>query len=106
MDRPFPVKTAADVAVREVTLLGAADIAYWADRLRPERLTPAEADGRAGVMLAAISSRFFGVRFRELSLSVLVRPPEVGDGRNAAFLVHAFNTSRFFAFCERVFFST
>ena len=46
-------------------------------------------------------------------LLLLPRPPErppqettVGTGRDAAFLVHAFNSCRFFAFWERAFFTT
>ena len=47
-----------------------------------------------------------GVRFRELSFSVLVSRLEAGVRQDAAYLVRAFNSCRLFAFCERVFFST
>src|SRR4051812_43520591 len=98
------VKWAAEIAhVREVSLLGTADLGFWKDRLAREELCPAERDGRARVLLIAADLRFMGVRFRELSFSVEVVPPGPGD---AAFLVRAFNSCSFFAFCERMLFST
>jgi hypothetical protein len=101
------VKWAAQLArVREVSLLGTADLAYWEDRLRRENLVPAERDGQAQLLIIATDSKYMGVRFRELSFSVLVSWSEVGIPRDAAYLVRAFNSFRFFAFCERVFFST
>jgi hypothetical protein len=47
-----------------------------------------------------------GLRFQELSFSVVVEPKDLGESRNAAYLVGAFNSRAFFAFCERVLFST
>lgn len=100
------VKWAAELAhVREVSLLGTADLAFWKERLRKEELLPAESDGLAQLMLSAADSIFMGVPFRELSFSVLVRPEE-GGPRDAACLIRAFNSCRLFACCERVFFST
>jgi hypothetical protein len=96
------VKYVADLKhVREVSLLGTADLAFWADRLRKEGLVPAEQDGKAQLLVIAADAKFLGVRFRELSFSVLVS----GHG-HGAFLIQAFNSSRLFAFCERAFFST
>jgi hypothetical protein len=102
----MPVKWAAELAhVREVSLLGTADAAFWKDRLRNEELLPAEKDGQAQVLISAADSKFLGVPFRELSFCVLVSPLE-GGTQDAAFLLRAFNSSRFFAFCERALFST
>jgi hypothetical protein len=96
------IKWAARLSnVREVSLLGTADLAFWRDRLRAEGLAPAERDGRAQVLVVAADAKFFGIRFREVSFSVLVASPAEG-----ALLLRAFNSSRFFAFCERFFFST
>ncbi len=101
------VKWAAELAhVREVSLLGTADLAFWKDRLRTEALLPAESDGRAQLLITAADSKFMGVRFRELSFCVPVSRPDSGTRQDAAYLVRAFNSCRFFAFCERVFFST
>ena len=85
--------------VREVALAGTADLAYWRERLRGEGLVPLDEDGRASLLLTAIESKFGGIPFRELSISVLLP----GGG---AFLAHAFNSSRLLAFAERAFFQT
>ena len=101
------MKYVAELAhVREVSLLGSADLGFWAERLRGEGLTPVEHAGRARVLVVACDSKFFGVRFRELSFSVFVRRPDASEGSDAAFLVQAFNSSRFFAWSERTWFST
>ena len=101
------VKWAAELAhVREVSLLGTADLAFWKDGLLKEELLPAESDGRAQLLIIAADSKFMGVRFRELSFCVSVSRPNDGTRQDAAYLVRAFNSCRFFAFCERVFFST
>jgi hypothetical protein len=101
------VKYVAELAhVREVSLLGTADLAFWKGRLLKEDLVPAEDEGKAQLLIVAADSKFMGVRFREVSFSVLVSRHDEGTRRDAAFLVHAFNSCWSFAFCERVFFST
>lgn len=100
------IKYVADLAhVREVALVGVADLPFWSARLAAEGLRPALLEDRAAVLLTAMQGVFKGIRFREVSVSVLLddpsRPTEPG-----AFLVHAFNSNRFFACCERVFFHT
>jgi hypothetical protein len=101
------VKSAAELNhVREVSLSGTADLSFWKDWLKNEDLAPAERDGKAQILVVAADSKFKGVKFREVSFSVLVSNHEDGGRREAAFLVRAFNSSRFFAFCERVLFST
>ena len=93
---PF-ISTITDV--REVGLTGTADLAYWGRHVHEERLTPLDHNGRAAILLTAIASKFRGITFRELSISVLL-----ADG--GAFLAHAFNSSRPLAFAERVLFQT
>ena len=108
------MKYVAELAhVREVSLLGSANLGFWAEWLRVEGLTPVEHAGRARVLVVACDSKFFGVRFRELSFSVFVRRPDASGGvgkpapnADAAFSVQAFNSSRFFAWSERTWFST
>lgn len=85
--------------VREVALRGTAGLAYWRDCLQREELVPYDEDGRAVLLVTAIESKFRGIPFREMSVSVVLR-----DG--SAFLVHAFNSSRLLAFAERAFFQT
>lgn len=87
--------------------MGTADLAYWRDRLRTDDLIPAESDdGRAQLMIVGAEGKYLGVRFRELSASVVVCSPAKRSPQDAAYLVRAFNSSRFFAFCERAIFST
>src|SRR5262245_46140651 len=102
-----PVQWAAELAhVREVSLLGTADLAFWKARLLKENLRPAEQDGQAQLVISAADSKYRGVRFRELSFSVRVSWLEERTRPDAAYLVRAFNSCRLFAFLERVFFST
>jgi hypothetical protein len=98
---------AAELAhVREVTLRGTADLSFWKDWLMEHDLRPSEHDGKAQFLIVAADSKYMGICFRELSFSVLVSPQEVGAQQDAVYLVRAFNSSRLFTFCERVFFST
>jgi hypothetical protein len=102
-----PIKYVAELShVREVTLLGTADLAYWAERLTREDLTPIERDGFAQVMIIAADSKHMGVKFREVSFSILASGRHDERTQKGAYLLQAFNSCRFFAFCERVFFST
>jgi len=90
--------------VREVTLLGTADLTYWQRQLRDEHVVPLDSAGRAQLMITAASMKFMGVAFSEISLCVLLT--DAASAAAGAFLVQAFNSSRVFAWCERVLFST
>jgi hypothetical protein len=102
-----PVKWAAELAhVREVTLLGTADLSFWKDWLMEQDLRPSEHDGQAQLLIVAADSKYMGICFRELSFSVLVSTQEVGAQQDAVYLARAFNSSQLFTFCEQIFFST
>jgi hypothetical protein len=104
---PKPIKyTAVLKHVREVALSGTADLTFWKDRLQQQNLLPAERDGRARVLIIAAAGNFAGIRFQELSFSILLSRTTDAGGDDGAYLLQAFNSSRFFAFCERTFFST
>jgi hypothetical protein len=92
--------------VREVSLLGSADLAFWRERLRTENLVPAERDGEAQIMIVGATMKFMGIRFTEISVSVLLSGHDGATGKAGAFLVQDFNSSRLFAWCERVLFAT
>ena len=97
-----PVKYVATVeGVRDVTLVGAADYAYWVDRLAGEDLVPLNVSGRAETWICAAKLKWMGVAFAELTVSI-----RVGDEGKDAFLVAAFNTSRVFSWFERTCFHT
>jgi hypothetical protein len=67
--------------VREITIAGDAD------------------EGRTQLLIISADAVYCGIRFRELSISRVL-----ADGR--AELLQAYNSVRFFAFCERAFFKT
>ncbi len=106
MQSQAKIRYAAELAqVREISLLGTADLGYWQDALRDENVSLAERDGRAQVLIIAAAAEYWGIRFREVSISLLV--DGFGGRRMAgAFLWQAFSSQRFFAFCERSFFRT
>src|SRR5690349_1730855 len=101
------LKWAAELShVREISLRGTAELDFWRRRLAEQDLSPAESERRAQILIVAAGAKFRGIRFSELSVSVLVSPPNPSTGEEAAYLLHAFNSNGFFAFCERVFFAT
>jgi hypothetical protein len=102
-----PVKYIAQPRhVKEVSLLGSADLRFWQHRLLDENLKPAAFDGRAQILITAAEMKYLGIRVRELSFSILVCGPGHPTRANGAFLACAFNSSRFLAFCKRRLFST
>lgn len=104
---PTPVKYIATVkGSAEVTLHGTADFTFWQNRLRKERLFPYRAGSRAELVLSAVESRWLGVRFRELVLTVVVSHRQNGSTRDGYFLFAAYNSSRVFAWIERTAFRT
>jgi hypothetical protein len=105
---PFEaVKYIADIEpVHEVSIVGSAEAEFWSRRLAAIGLTPSIVDGRAQVVLSAMASQFRGIRFRELCISVIAKVRGAESSGEALFLLQAFNSSRLFTFCERVFFST
>ena len=85
--------------VLEVTLVGTASLAVWQPHLEAEGLRYAAAGDTLPVVLSATQARYWGMTFREFSLSLLLNDSE-------ALLFHAFNSNRFFAWVERRMFHT
>ncbi len=101
-----PVKYIAVVkGAREVTLIGAADYDYWANRLLPDNLQPESRNGRAEIGLSAVQLKWMGISFREFSVSIAVRD-RVEPSIDGIYLDSAFSTSRMFAFIEKHHFRT
>lgn len=92
--------------VAEVTLLGAANLSFWQEKLEREGLLAASRDGQAQVLIIAADARFKGVRFRELSISILVGGIGKGGTQDAVYLCCAYNSLGLFAFVERKVFHT
>ena len=70
--------------VREVSLLGSADLAFWRERLSAENLLPAERDGKARIMIVGAAMRFMGIRFSEISFSVILSGHEEATGQGGS----------------------
>lgn len=77
------------------------DVAFVAqlDHVREIAIAGDADEGRTQLLLIAADASFCGIRFRELSISRVESPER-------ATLLQAFNSVRFFAFCERFFFKT
>ena len=92
--------------VHEIALRGLADLSFWTDRLQEQRVTPIDYDGKAKLVLTAVKGKWMAFDFRELSISVFVSGELDSEPCEGCYLVHAFNSSRLLAFCERTFFHT
>jgi len=92
--------------VREVALHGSADLRYWSERLTGEGFSPVAQQNKAQILVTGVAAKWMGVAFCELSIGVLVRAEWNGGHEDGILLLHAFNSSRLFAFCERRCFQT
>ena len=92
--------------VREVALHGSADLSYWSERLTGEGFSPVAQQNKAQILVTGVAAKWMGVAFRELSIGALVRAEWNGGHEDGILLLHAFNSSRLFAFCERRCFQT
>lgn len=91
--------------VREVTLTGTADLGFWSDFLNAEGLAPVRCSDGAQVVVVAAEMVYLGVRFTEISFSVRAVLTK-SSSRAGMRLLHAFTSSRIFAWCERTIFTT
>ena len=92
--------------VREVTLVGSADLEFWQNHLAKERLFPYNNDGQAELLINAVELQWMGINFRELVISLPVCESRDGDAMDGYYLVQAFSSSRLLALSERLFFQT
>ena len=91
--------------VREVTVIGTTDLGYWSDYLKTEGLAPVRYRDDAQVVVVAAEMVYLGLRFTEVSFSVCAELPQVSSSAGMRSL-HAFTSSRVFAWCERTMFAT
>lgn len=91
--------------VKEVSVHGRAELAYWQRYLAREGLRAHDDHGCAELVLIAAEMVWMGARFTELSVSVAVQGERPGQ-RGGMYLVQAFNSSRAFAWFERALFQT
>ena len=90
--------------VREVTLTGTTDLGFWSDYLKAEGLAPVRCGDGGQVVVVAAEMVYLGLRFTEVSFSVRVVLPQSSSAGMR--LLHAFTSSRVFAWCERTIFAT
>lgn len=99
------IRNAAEIHnVKEMTLVCTAGIAVWQDYLKTFGIVPVEYNGMAKILISVTEMKFLKIRFREFVISVFVtgKDPE----SEAAFLLLAYNSNKFFSWSERKFFST
>ncbi|MBI5029855.1 MAG: hypothetical protein HZB51_04960 [Chloroflexi bacterium] len=102
-----PIQYVAEIKhVKEVTLYGVANLEFWQNCLKPENLIPFQEDGKAHLFISATELVYMGIKFREVSFSVYVADPKEVSKHGGFYLIHAFNSSRLFAFSERTMFQT
>lgn len=92
--------------VRELRLLGRAKLDFWNAQLSNKPFQAFSDDGFAEITIAATELVWKGFRFNELTVSLTVAAKDDSQNQIGYLLLHAFNSNRFFAFCERMFFST
>ena len=98
---PPPLKYIAQLKnVRELALMGAADLSWWQDHLAAEDLEPVEVDGRAQVAVTGLDTKWMGIPFRDLSVAIAARG-RFDSEETGFYLARAFNASRFIAGVER-----
>lgn len=89
--------------VKEVNLIGSADLVYWQNFLSKENLVPFNNNGKAEIIISTPTLSWSGIHFSEFVVAVALGNKE-GTSRNGYYLVHAYNTSGLLAFYERVLF--
>jgi hypothetical protein len=99
------VKYVAEIKdVREICLIGSADLEFWKTHLSQLQLSPTNFAGHARVLISAVKLKWMGIAFEELSIAIPIDPPD--STKHSIYLVSAFSTSRLLAWCERTFFQT
>jgi hypothetical protein len=93
--------------VRELRLIGNANLDFWNKQLTNEPFQAFQVDGGyAEITIGATELVWKGFRFNELTVSLVIAAKDNSQKQIGYLLLHAFNSNRFFAFCERAFFST
>lgn len=85
--------------VLEVSLVCQGESAPWHQPLAAEGMTLPPEQEKVELILSGVETRYMGVKFRELSISLRLDEERV-------FLVHAFNSNPLFAWAERTVFRT
>ncbi len=92
--------------VREITLVGRADLGFWRDALASEQLAPYDDAGYTQMQVSVTDLRWMGIHFNEFTITVRVDPPLGQNTAQATYLACAFNSSKLLALAEQRLFHT
>ncbi len=92
--------------VKELRLIGQANLDFWNRQLADKPFQAFDNNGLAEITISATELVWKGFRFNELTIFLTIAEKNDPNKQSGVFLLHAFNSNRFFAFCERAFFST
>jgi hypothetical protein len=93
-------------SVRELNLVGSADLAYWTAHLAGTGLAPLNRDGQAEISIGATDLTWMGWRFNESIVVVTLAEACAPNASAGGYLLHAYNSKPALAFMERTFFRT
>ena len=104
---PKNAKYAATVEnVKELRLTGNANLEFWNKHFADKPFQVFDNQGFAEITISATELVWKGFRYNELTITLALAEKDNPHKQVGVFMLHAFNTNRFFAFCERAFFST
>jgi hypothetical protein len=103
---PEKIRYVAEVEnVKEVSLVANADLRYWRELIRNEEFSPYDDHGNAELLITSADLVWKGMRSREVSVSLKICANDRNEP-DGFYLLHAFNSSRVFAWIERNVFHT
>jgi hypothetical protein len=104
---PAPIHYTVEVqSVRELNLVGSADLGYWTAHLAGTGLAPLDRNGQAELSLGATDLTWMGWRFNESIVVLTLAEPCAPNASAGSYLLHAYNSKPALAFMERAFFKT
>ncbi len=92
--------------VRDVRLVGTADLFFWQQHLSHSNLFPYSENGTAHLVVSATDFVWQGFPVQEFVLSVVASLQRDASNPDGFYLAHAFNSSRLLSLLERTFFQT
>lgn len=93
--------------VKELRLIGSAALDFWNGQLKGKPFQAFQAASScAEITIAATELVWKGFRFNELTISLAIAGQDDAQKQIGYLLLYALSSNRFFAFCERTFFST
>jgi len=92
--------------VHEVTILGSAKLNFWKAYLKNFDFYPFVDNRKGVIIISAINSKFKGIRFSELSISLKISFAENGKSNDGFYMLQAYNSNRFFTIVEQKYFKT